>query len=202
MAMPAIRRHWTVSAARELQDNGWPRYELIDGELLVTPSASPSHQGFAFALAMQLNPYTEKQSIGITLLPPADIELREESIVQPDVFVLPRQLDELETGWHMFPIMLRPESGIRRAEFQQYMEGRGIDTRMVWTGNVTRQPAFAKVPLRTPAGGLPNADRVMEQGLILPLNHGLDDDDIEYLCITAGQFLAEHGFANLSEVSA
>lgn len=38
---------------------------------------------------MQLNPYTEKQSIGITLLPPADIELREESIVQPDVFVLP-----------------------------------------------------------------------------------------------------------------
>lgn len=113
----------------------------------------------------------------------------------PDVFVLPRQLDELETGWHMFPIMLRPESGIRRAEFQQYMEARGIDTRMVWTGNVTRQPAFAKVPHRTPAGGLPNADRVMEHGLILPLNHGLDDDDIEYLCITAGQFLQEHGFA-------
>ena len=45
----------------------------------------------------------------------------------------------------MFPIMLRPESGIRRAEFQQYMEAHGIDTRMVWTGNVTRQPAFAEV---------------------------------------------------------
>ncbi len=35
----------------------------------------------------------------------------------------------------------------------------------------------------------------MEQGLILPLNHGLDDDDIEYLCVTAGRFLAEHGHA-------
>ena len=89
MAMPAIRRHWTASAVRELQNNAWPRYELIDGELLVTPSAIPAHQGFAFELAMQLNPYTEKQSIGITLLPPADIELRQESIVQPDVFVLP-----------------------------------------------------------------------------------------------------------------
>jgi CDP-6-deoxy-D-xylo-4-hexulose-3-dehydrase len=119
----------------------------------------------------------------------------------PDVFVLPRQLDELETGWHMFPIMLRPEAGIRRAEFQQYMEGRGIDTRMVWTGNVTRQPAFAPVPHRTPAGGLPNADRVMEQGLILPLNHGLDDDDIEYLCIAAGHFLEEHGFAPVVETA-
>jgi len=35
----------------------------------------------------------------------------------------------------------------------------------------------------------------MEQGLILPLNHGLDDDDIEYLCVTAGRFLQEHGYA-------
>jgi len=112
----------------------------------------------------------------------------------PDVFVLPRQTAELETGWHMFPVLLRPESGIRRAEFQEHMEGHGVDTRMVWTGNVTRQPAFAEVPHRTPAGGLPNADRVMEQGLILPLNHGLDDDDIEYLCVTAGRFLQEHGF--------
>jgi len=113
----------------------------------------------------------------------------------PDVFVLPRQTEELETGWHMFPVLIRPESGIRRAEFQEHMEGHGVDTRMVWTGNVTRQPAFAKVPHRRPAGGLPNADRVMEQGLILPLNHGLDDDDIEYLCVTAGRFLQDHGYA-------
>jgi dTDP-4-amino-4,6-dideoxygalactose transaminase len=113
----------------------------------------------------------------------------------PDVFVLPRQTEELETGWHMFPVLIRPESGIRRAEFQEHMEGHGVDTRMVWTGNVTRQPAFAKVAHRAPAAGLPNADRVMEQGLILPLNHGLDDDDIEYLCVTAGRFLQEHGYA-------
>jgi dTDP-4-amino-4,6-dideoxygalactose transaminase len=113
----------------------------------------------------------------------------------PDVFVLPRQTPELETGWHMFPVLLRPGSGIRRAEFQDHMEGHGVDTRMVWTGNVTRQPAFARVPHRVPPGGLPNADRVMEQGLILPLNHGLDDDDIEYLCVTAGRFLQEHGYA-------
>ncbi len=113
----------------------------------------------------------------------------------PDVFTLPRQLEGLETGWHMFPILLRPESGIRRAEFQEHMEAHGVDTRMVWTGNVTRQPAFAEVPHRVPAGGLPNADRVMEQGLILPSNHGLDDDDLEYLCVTAGRFLQEHGYA-------
>ena len=70
------------------------------------------------------------------------------------------------------------------AEWAAFLLERGIPSRMVWTGNVTRQPAFANVPHRVPEGGLPNADRVMEQGLILPLNHGLDDDDIEYLCIT------------------
>ena len=69
----------------------------------------------------------------------------------------------------MFPVLIRPESGIRRAEFQEHMEGHGVDTRMVWTGNVTRQPAFAERAAPRTRGGLPNADRVMEQGLILPL---------------------------------
>jgi len=60
---------------------------------------------------------------------------------------------------------------------------------MVWTGNVTRQPAFRAVKFRVPAGGLPNADRVMEQGLVLPSNHALADDDIDYIWTTAEGFL-------------
>lgn len=107
----------------------------------------------------------------------------------PDVVVLPRLTPGVETGWHMFPIMIRPESGVRRADFQQHMEARGIDTRMVWTGNVTRQPAFARVPHRVAPGGLPNADRVMETGLILPCNHAIDDEGIEYIAHHAREFL-------------
>lgn len=107
----------------------------------------------------------------------------------PDVFVLPRITDGIDTGWHMFPIMIKPESGVRRAEFQQHMEAQGVDTRMVWTGNVTRQPAFKNKPHRIAPGGLPNADRVMETGLILPCNHAIDDEGIEYICHHAEQFL-------------
>jgi len=106
-----------------------------------------------------------------------------------DVFVLPRLTPGVETGWHMFPIMIRPESGVRRAEFQQHMEAQGIDTRMVWTGNVTRQPAFADQVFRIAPGGLANADRVMETGLILPCNHAIDDEGIEYICHHAREFL-------------
>jgi CDP-6-deoxy-D-xylo-4-hexulose-3-dehydrase len=112
-----------------------------------------------------------------------------------DVFVLPRTLEGLETGWHMFPILIRPESGVRRADFQQHMESHGIDTRMVWTGNAMRQPAFKGIPHRAPAGGCPNADRVMEQGLVLPSNHGMTDEDVDYIGETVDAFLAEKGVA-------
>lgn len=101
--------------------------------------------------------------------------------VHEDLFVLPRLTEGVETGWHMFPVLIRPESGIRRGELQQHMESHGIDTRMVWTGNVTRQPAFRDRPRRVPAGGLPNADRVMEWGLVLPNNHAMSDDDSDWI---------------------
>jgi CDP-6-deoxy-D-xylo-4-hexulose-3-dehydrase len=128
---------------------------------------------------------------------PANLERRQRNFAllaehfgrRPDVYVLPQTTAGVETGWHMFPIMLRPESGVRRAEFQQHMEAAGIDTRMVWTGNVTRQPAFKNVAHRVAPAGLSNADRIMETGLILPCNHALDDDGIAYVCESADAFL-------------
>lgn len=113
----------------------------------------------------------------------------------PHLFTLPRLTDGVETGWHMFPLLINAEAGIRRADLQQWMERHGVDTRMVWTGNVTRQPAFRRVPQRVPPGGLPNADRVMEWGLILPNSHALGDDDCHYIGACLEAFVAERGLA-------
>jgi len=113
----------------------------------------------------------------------------------PGLFTLPRLTEGVETGWHMFPVMIRPESGIRRARLQQWMESHGVDTRMVWTGNAARQPAFRKQPHRQPPGGLPNADRVMEWGLVLPNNHSMNDDDCHYIGECLERFVAENGLA-------
>jgi CDP-6-deoxy-D-xylo-4-hexulose-3-dehydrase len=100
---------------------------------------------------------------------------------RPEAFVTPRTTAGIETGWHMFPFLVRPESGVSRSVFQQHMEARGIDTRMVWTGNATRQPAFKSSVHRIAPGGLVNSDRVMEQGLVLPSNHGIDDAGAAYI---------------------
>ncbi|CAM8647472.1 WecE Predicted pyridoxal phosphate-dependent enzyme apparently involved in regulation of cell wall biogenesis [Acidimicrobiia bacterium] len=111
----------------------------------------------------------------------------------PNLFILPRLTEGVETGWHMFPIIINPESGIRRSEFQQWMEKHGVDTRMVWTGNVTRQPMLRGKEFRVPEGGLPNADRVMEWGLILPNSHSLNDDDCNYIGECVEAFLVDKG---------
>ncbi|MBM3639384.1 MAG: DegT/DnrJ/EryC1/StrS family aminotransferase [Actinobacteria bacterium] len=109
----------------------------------------------------------------------------------PQFFTLPRLTEGVETGWHMFPIIINKDSGIRRAEYQQFMESHGIDTRMVWTGNAARQPAFRNATFRQPDNGLPNADNVMEWGLILPNNHSLSDDDCNYIGECTLAFLQE-----------
>lgn len=105
----------------------------------------------------------------------------------PGLFTVPRQTEGVETGWHMFPFLIEAGSGIRRSELQQWMEGNGVDTRMVWTGNAARQPAFRRAPVRQPAAGLPNADAIMERGLVLPNHHSMTDTDCDHIgdCLEA-----------------
>jgi CDP-6-deoxy-D-xylo-4-hexulose-3-dehydrase len=110
-----------------------------------------------------------------------------------DRFVAPRQLEGLETAWLCYPITIRPDAGFERAELQQFLDERGVDTRTVWTGNVTRQPMMRGVRHRTPPGGLPCADRIMAGGMILPCSHALDDDDVGYVLAQLQSFLDRGG---------
>ena len=107
-----------------------------------------------------------------------------------DRFTLPRQLDGLETAWLGYPLMIRPDAGIVRADLQRFLDDRGVDTRTIWTGNVARQPMLRGVDVRVPPGGLPNADAVMERGVLLPLSHALDDEALDYVTEQVGEFVA------------
>ncbi len=100
----------------------------------------------------------------------------------PEQFVAPRQLTGLDTAWLSYVFLIQPDAGFARSDVQQFLEPRGIDTRTVWTGNAARQPMLRGVPFRQPAGGLPNADAVMERGMLVPMGHGLSDDDVAYVC--------------------
>ena len=92
MAMVAIERRWTAREVRQLIAESplqTPRYELVDGELLVTPSPNGIHQEAVAQLLYALHDYLDGTAIGRALHSPFDVELESESVTQPDVFVVP-----------------------------------------------------------------------------------------------------------------
>lgn len=111
MSMPASHRRWTADEVRALIDEARPapRYELIEGELLVTPAPGPSHQMAAALLWKALQEYLEPRGLGTAYLSPADIELAPETIVQPDVFVVPPSSSRLETWREVRGLLLSAE---------------------------------------------------------------------------------------------
>jgi Uma2 family endonuclease len=93
MAMPAeTARHWTAREVRELiaaAPLATPRYELVGGELLVTPGPGAFHQRAVVKLIVALDAYLERERIGRVITSPSDVELEPEFVTQPDVFVVP-----------------------------------------------------------------------------------------------------------------
>jgi len=106
-----------------------------------------------------------------------------------DRFVLPRQLPELETAWLGFPLLVREGAGFERPDLQAFLDGRGIDTRTIWTGNVARQPMVRDRRLVLPDDGLPRADEVMARGVLLPLSHAIDESTFAFVLDALTEFL-------------
>ncbi|WP_436775200.1 DegT/DnrJ/EryC1/StrS family aminotransferase [Yinghuangia sp. YIM S09857] len=109
----------------------------------------------------------------------------------PDYFTPPRQLDGLNTAWLSYCFLIKPDAGFGRSDLQQFLEARGVDTRVVWTGNAARQPFMKNAGFRQPAAGLPGADHVMEYGMLISCNHGLSDEMIDHVAAQIDAFVAE-----------
>ena len=121
MGMPALstdsppRRRWTTAQVRDLIDESraWPRYELIDGELIVTPSASYPHQIAVSEILLAIKKYSFAQKVGLAVCSPADLELQTGTITQPDVFVVPasvfRDTDDPPTWADVTALLLAVE---------------------------------------------------------------------------------------------
>lgn len=88
MGMPHATGDWTAAMARALPDDG-RRHEVVDGELLVTPAPSWDHQRVVGAFYRALDAHLVAHRIGEVVLAPADVELDDRTLVQPDLFVIP-----------------------------------------------------------------------------------------------------------------
>ena len=88
MGMPQTAPRWTADRVRNLPDDG-KRYELVSGELVVTPAPRPAHQAALAALYDCIAPCVARLGVGRILWSPADLSLGEDEVLQPDLFVFP-----------------------------------------------------------------------------------------------------------------
>jgi CDP-6-deoxy-D-xylo-4-hexulose-3-dehydrase len=87
-------------------------------------------------------------------------------------------------------LLIKESAPFTRKDMQIFLEKRNIQTRVVFTGNILRQPMCKGITLRVQDGGYPNADRIMEWGILLPVHHGLTESMFERFQTTIEEFIS------------
>lgn len=87
MAAPATKE-WTYEMLKALPEDG-SRYEIIDGELVVSAAPAWNHQEVVWRLAVTIDPYLNQSGALYGVIAPADVILADGNVVQPDLFVVP-----------------------------------------------------------------------------------------------------------------
>ncbi len=136
----------------------------------------PSEMGAAFGL-VQLNKLQ------------ANIEARIENFNKQyeffkqyeEWFILPKQTPETRTGWLAFPLIVNDNAPFTRTEMQISLEKDDIQTRVIFTGNILRQPGFKDINCVKSKDGYSNADNVMRGGILIACHHGLTDKMLEHI---------------------
>ena len=101
----------------------------------------------------------------------------------------PVEKSNVDTAWLAFPILIKEDAPFTRKEFQIYLEQRNIQTRVVFTGNILRQPMTKNIEKRITSEGLSNSDSIMERGVLLPLHHGMKNEMFDRLHNVISEFL-------------
>jgi CDP-4-dehydro-6-deoxyglucose reductase, E1 len=100
-----------------------------------------------------------------------------------DVLELPEATPCAEPSWFGFPFLVREGAPFTRKDLVRHLESRLIATRLLFGGNLTRQPAYAESEFRT-IGPLPVTDRIMRDALWIGVYPGLTDAMLDFVVET------------------
>ena len=105
-----------------------------------------------------------------------------------DYFILPEPTVNSDPSWFGFPVSVRSDAPFDRKQFIDFLEGRKIATRLLFGGNIARQPAYLEVPFRI-VGDLSNSDFVMENTLWLGVYPRLTKSMMVYMVESIHEFI-------------
>jgi CDP-6-deoxy-D-xylo-4-hexulose-3-dehydrase len=104
-----------------------------------------------------------------------------------EFFMLPQATPDSIPSWFGFPLYIRPEAGINRRELLRWLDGRKIGTRLLFGGNLVRQPAYKGQNFRV-VGDLRTADEVMNRVFWVGVYPGLTQPMLDYVLDSLDEF--------------
>ena len=105
----------------------------------------------------------------------------------PD-FIMPEATAKSDPSWFGFPLTIRPESSINRTELLRHLDHHKIGTRLLFAGNLLKQPAYMNIDHRV-IGDLQNSDLVMTNTFWLGVYPGLTSEMLEYVSDVIHEFV-------------
>ena len=97
-----------------------------------------------------------------------------------DFLILPTWSEKADPSWFAFPITVRRDAPFTRDDLQRFLEGRNIETRLLFAGNILKQPGYRNINARV-IGDLPIADAVMQGTFFVGVYPGLSEPQMEYM---------------------
>ena len=101
--------------------------------------------------------------------------------------------ENAEPSWFGFPITLKEDCGVDRSDLTKYLDENKIGSRLLFAGNLTKQPYFEGLEYRV-VGSLPNTDITMNQTLWIGLYPGLKNDHLDYAVHKLEEFFGVSDF--------
>ena len=104
-----------------------------------------------------------------------------------DKLILPEPAENSDPSWFGFLISVRPESGLKRNDITRYIESHNIQTRLLFSGNLTRHPCFDSIrgtDAYRVVGTLEQTDSIMNNSFWVGVYPGMTDEMIDYMAET------------------
>lgn len=148
------------------------------------------HKYITQKIGYNLKPTELEAAIGCVQLKKADSffkkrranykRLRERLKDVEKYFIFPKVYAGADPSWFSFPMIVKEDAGFTRLDMTTKLESLGVQTRLIFAGNITRQPAYQNIKKRV-VGKLTNADQVMFNGFMVGVYPGLTLKDIDYI---------------------
>lgn len=107
-----------------------------------------------------------------------------------EFLMLPTWHAKADPSWFAMPLLVRQEAPFLRHELTRFLEMNRVQTRLIFAGNIMRQPAYEGIEARV-VGDLPISDQVMRGGFFVGVYPGLDRARLDYMLEMFGRFFRQ-----------